>query len=117
MGRALSELREENIAIVGSGMSFHNMKAFRQSGHGGDAKGKQDNELFEDAIQNTVENGSSESLEEWQQFPGATYCHPPGHTEHLMPLLVTAGAGGQDKGKRVVKLDLMGTVVSSYLWS
>ncbi|CAF0824924.1 unnamed protein product [Didymodactylos carnosus] len=115
MGEALSELRNENIAIIGSGMSFHNMKAFQSSG------GKHDeNKLFENALQQSIESGELDKLKNWEQFPGARYCQPQGQAEHFMPLLVAAGAGRENnnsKGKCVAKLELMGTIVSSYLWT
>ncbi|CAF0909959.1 unnamed protein product [Didymodactylos carnosus] len=114
MGRALSSLRDENIAIIGSGMSFHNLRAFFSQ------LPIDNNTPFEDAIQDACESiglERDEKLLKWEKFNEARYAHPVGHAEHFMPLLVAAGAGGDSKGKNVARLPFMGAVVSAYLWS
>ncbi|CAF1385082.1 unnamed protein product [Didymodactylos carnosus] len=114
MGRALSSLRDENIAILGSGMSFHNMRAIF------DQITVEDNTPFEDAIQDACESiglERDEKLRNWEKFNGARYAQPVGHAEHFMPLLVAAGAGGDSKGKSVARLLFKEFVVSAYVWS
>ena len=90
LGEALRPLLDENILVIGSGFSFHNMSAF--SWH---ANGKPDpaNEAFQDWLidantkQTYVE--TREALLNWEHAPSARYCHP--REEHLLPLLVCAG--------------------------
>ena len=89
IGKALSELRKENVLIVGSGLSFHNMSAFMSQNEGAtDVK----NEAFEDWLADTCSNNNvspedrERRLIEWADAPGARYCHP--REEHLLPLHV-----------------------------
>ncbi|MGZ8946989.1 MAG: DODA-type extradiol aromatic ring-opening family dioxygenase, partial [Methylococcaceae bacterium] len=92
VGKALSELRKENVLIVGSGFSFHNLNAFfSQSPDAPDPK----NEAFEDWLIDTCTNSNLSASEretrliEWSNAPFARYCHP--REEHLLPLHVCFG--------------------------
>jgi aromatic ring-opening dioxygenase catalytic subunit (LigB family) len=51
-------------------------------------------------------------LERWAQAPGARESHP--REEHLLPLMVTAGAAGADRGRRAFRDEVMGAVVSAF---
>ena len=100
IGIALQELAKENILIIGSGFSFHNMAKF-------DWKGKnqkdRENDVFQDWLielfsgyhnRNEIEN----KLLHWENAPGGRYCHP--REEHLIPLAVCFGAS--DSKSRIV---------------
>ena len=52
IGRALSALRNDNVLIIGSGLSFHNMQAFFKDSDAPDEK----NEEFETWLINTCTN-------------------------------------------------------------
>ncbi|KAJ3121543.1 hypothetical protein HK098_003608 [Nowakowskiella sp. JEL0407] len=97
IGKALAKLREENIAILGSGLSFHNMRAF----FGGDNRG--DSKAFDTALNAVVTNADTQEMEKmltnWKTLPQALYCHP--REEHLIPLMVVAGASAGERGQRV----------------
>jgi aromatic ring-opening dioxygenase catalytic subunit (LigB family) len=54
----------------------------------------------------------AEALTAWKQAPAARECHP--REEHLLPLLVCAGAAGVDTGQVVYSDKLMGVHVASY---
>jgi len=41
-----------------------------------------------------------EMLLNWEKAPGSRAAHP--HEDHLIPLIVVAGAAGNDVGKRIV---------------
>ena len=95
LGRALSDLRKQNVLVLGSGFSFHNMPAFFSlSSRGPDSR----NEAFQQWLIDTCtrENVSREEREkglvEWETAPNARYCHPL--EEHLMPLHVCCGIAG-----------------------
>lgn len=115
IGKALSELRNENLLIIGSGFSFHNMRAFFQSNGSPDDK----NENFECWLINTCtsnnipENERERKLEQWHDAPFARYCHP--REEHLLPLHVCYGICSS-----TAKLVFDGKVIrkksSAYLW-
>jgi len=114
IGKALAELRKENIAIIGSGFSFHNLQAFSRTGvH--DAK----NEAFEAWLIDTCTNGdlSSEEREtrliEWHHAPYADYCHP--REEHLLPLHVCVGLTSAP-AKLVFNGKILGKKASAFLW-
>ncbi len=117
MGRALAQLRDSNIAIVGSGLAtVHNMRLLQS---GPDAKTKGQIDAFSKALSNAVlikdvdERGRA--LENWRAFPAADLAHLPRRAEHLFPLLVSAGAGGEGEAKMWTD-EAFGNDLVSYYW-
>ena len=111
MGRALAPLRDEGILIVGSGMSFHNLRAL----FGGGALKQSD--AFDQWLTHAVQSPAAERdrlLNAWKEAPFAAFAHP--REEHLMPLMVAAGAGGEVPGKRIFGDTPMDAVISAYRW-
>ena len=91
MGRALAPLRDEGVFIVGSGMTFHNLRAFGP-------QSSQVAESFDSWLRATTVLGQSErdrGLIAWASAPGARQAHE--REEHLLPLMVVAGAAGADR--------------------
>lgn len=91
LGAALHDLTHENILVIGSGFSFHNMRAF--SWQGADTPDPA-NDAFQDWLIEVCTGPLSQEereqrLVEWQKAPSARYCHP--REEHLLPLHVCAG--------------------------
>ncbi len=116
IGKALSELRKENVLIIGSGFSFHNLKAFMsQNTIVPDSK----NEAFEHWLIDTCTNPSfspnerNKRLIEWEGAPFARYCHP--RNEHLLPLHVCCGIC-DSVAKLVFNGDILGKKTSAFLW-
>jgi aromatic ring-opening dioxygenase catalytic subunit (LigB family) len=108
-GRALVPLRDEGVLIVGSGMSFHNLRAYMRPETGERAR------TFDDWLTRAVESPADERtalLAEWRKAPFAAFAHP--REEHLIPLLVAAGAGSHAPGKRVFIDEPMGARISAY---
>lgn len=112
MGRLLAPLRDEGTLIVGSGMTYHNMRGF--NAEGGDAAlrsagfdrwlgetlgGAADGEAGADDA--TEVDDALARLARWREGPFASDCHP--REEHLLPLMVAAGAaavGGDLPGRQ-----------------
>jgi aromatic ring-opening dioxygenase catalytic subunit (LigB family) len=94
IGAALAPLRAENVLIIGSGSSYHNLRAIFAGGEGGSI-------AFDAWLHETVTGVSPAErrarLLQWSQAPNAQLCHP--RSEHLLPLLVAAGAAGEDPGR------------------
>lgn len=95
LGKALRELMDENILVIGSGFSFHNLRAFSWGGIGAPDPA---NEVFQDWLIEVLTGPLSQSererrLIEWEQAPSARYCHP--REEHLLPLHVCTGLAGK----------------------
>lgn len=93
LGRALAPLRDEGIFLIGSGMTFHNLRAF------GDPRARPVAEQFDAWLRGaaTAEPAERERLlVEWARAPAARLAHP--REEHLLPLMVIAGAAGEDRG-------------------
>lgn len=93
VGRALEPLREESVLIVGSGMSFHDLRGFFTR----DARAV--SEAFDAWLQTAATAEPAErgrQLEAWESAPAARRAHP--REEHLLPLMVVAGAAGSDRG-------------------
>lgn len=110
-GRALASLRDEGILIVGSGMSFHNMRGY------GDTRYTPVSEIFDDWLTEAVESPPDERharLRSWAQAPHARDCHPPGAEEHLLPLMVAAGAAQESPGKKVYSERVLETTISAF---
>jgi 4,5-DOPA dioxygenase extradiol len=115
LGKALRELLNENILVIGSGFSFHNLGAFfGQTAGAPDAA----NDAFQDWLIETCCGPLSQSereqrLIEWEQAPSARYCHP--REEHLLPLHVCLGMMGRPA---VVAFDdqILGKRAVAFLW-
>ena len=95
LGRALTKVRQENLLIIGSGFSFHNMRAFDFAGR----ETRDDrNDMFQDWLIETCTRADlshderEARLAAWDDAPAARYCHP--REEHLMPLHVCCGLAG-----------------------
>lgn len=107
-GKALAPLRDEGILILGSGMSFHNLRAM------GDPRVAAPSREFDSWLTAAAEAAPAArelELANWGDAPWARLCHP--REEHLLPLMVAAGAsaegGKQDYGELV-----LGGAVSAY---
>ena len=106
IGRALAPLRDEGVLIVGSGMSFHDLRAFRA----GRGRAAVIAEAFDAALGRVVTAAPATrdaGLTRWAALPSARDAHP--REEHLLPLMVAAGAAGADRG-RVTFNDTFGGV-------
>jgi 4,5-DOPA dioxygenase extradiol len=88
IGKALRELMHENILVVGSGFSFHNMNAFSWDGTNepDPANDTFQNWLIETSVGPMPQSEREQRLIEWSKVPSARYCHP--REEHLLPLHV-----------------------------
>lgn len=91
IGRALRALLDENILVIGSGFSFHNMGAFIwEGGRRTDAANDGfQNWLIETCTSPLSSSDRQQRLIEWQKAPSARYCHP--REEHLLPLHICVG--------------------------
>jgi aromatic ring-opening dioxygenase catalytic subunit (LigB family) len=109
IGGALAPLRDEGIFIVGSGDTFHNMREFRRLS-------APDKMLKFEAWLTKVVTGDATArdamLERWEEAPHARYSHP--REEHLLPLMVIAGAAGADAGIVTWSGDFMGSRQTGY---
>jgi len=110
-GQALQSLRQEGVLIIGSGMSFHNMRGY------GDAKFTAPSERFDDWLTDIVAADAEtrwSALANWSKAPYATASHPLGAEEHLLPLMVAAGAAGNDKGDKIYSEQVLKTQLSAF---
>jgi aromatic ring-opening dioxygenase catalytic subunit (LigB family) len=108
-GRALEPLRDQGVLIVGSGMSWHNLRAFMNP------ETLDRSRQFDDWLTNAVEASPAERddlLPRWAEAPFARFAHP--REEHLIPLMVAAGAAGNDSGRCIFNDAPMQAVNSAY---
>mgnify|MGYP002777721176 CR=1 FL=1 len=108
IGRALAPLRDEGVLIVGSGMSYHNLREFFRSD--GRTAETFDAWLSEAAVQAPEER--DRRLVRWAEAPAARRAHP--REEHLLPLMVIAGAAGEDRGAVAYRGTMLGNRLSGY---
>jgi aromatic ring-opening dioxygenase catalytic subunit (LigB family) len=108
LGRALAPLREQGVLIVGSGMSYHNL-ADMFSGRGAEAAAAFDAWLAE-AVEDPATREAS--LANWREAPGGAASHP--REEHLIPLMVAAGAAQGDRGVRSFSESIGGKAISGF---
>ena len=118
LGKSLAPLRNKNVLIIGSGLSFHNLKAFFNPSFG---NGNESEEfakwLIETCATDTLTAEEREQrLIEWQKAPHARFCHP--REEHLLPLHVCYGiACAQTPLAEVVfNQEIMGKRATGLLW-
>jgi aromatic ring-opening dioxygenase catalytic subunit (LigB family) len=109
IGRALAPLRDEGVFIIGSGMTFHDLRAF------GDPRAGPVSETFDAWLRETATlapEARDARLLEWARAPAARQAHP--REEHLLPLMVVAGAAGSDVGTLAYNGTFMGLRLSAY---
>ncbi len=109
LGRALRPLRDQGVLIVGSGMSYHNLRETFGP------RGVADSEAFDEWLCQTTAASPEERarrLIDWRAAPGAIACHPQG--DHLIPLHVVAGAAGDDIGRQTYSDRLLGKAISAF---
>lgn len=107
IGRALAPLRDEGVLIVGSGSSFHNFAHF-----GSPLAGP-----FDDWLNEVVRSPASvrdEALTHWQDGPHARIAH--GREEHLIPLMVAAGAADDRPARPLFRGTVLDTPMSCWFF-
>jgi len=113
LGRALAPLRDEGVLIIGSGMSYHNMRGY------GDARSTPIAAEFDRWLAETVALPADERnqrLADWATAsgPAGRLSHPPRAEEHLLPLHVVAGAAGDGVGRQVFTDNVMAVDISAF---
>jgi len=117
IGQALQPLKEQNVLVIGSGFSFHNMQAFFAENT---SETKKLNHAFEDWLLNTCANTNyseqerMQRLVDWANALGARFCHP--REEHLLPLHVCYGYA-QAASTESFSVEILGKKASFYYWS
>lgn len=89
LGRALAPLRDQGVYLLGSGNSFHNLRAFFAD----DPAAVAASERFDAWLAEAVTSKDAAELARWKEAPDARFCHP--REEHLIPLMVAAGAASE----------------------
>jgi aromatic ring-opening dioxygenase catalytic subunit (LigB family) len=115
LGRAIAPLRDEDVLIVGSGLSYHNLREFFSPRGWGPSR------EFDGWLNGVLLGGDpdhrSKLLAGWEAAPSARAAHP--REEHLLPLMVAVGAAGDDVARLSYhqKDFLGGLTVSNYCFS
>jgi aromatic ring-opening dioxygenase catalytic subunit (LigB family) len=107
-GRALAPLRHEGVLILATGMSFHNMRGYN------DPRSTAPSQEFDQFLADAIAKPAAEranDLESWAAAPAARYAHP--REEHLLPLLVAAGASDA-AGERIYNELVLKTAISAF---
>jgi aromatic ring-opening dioxygenase catalytic subunit (LigB family) len=109
VGRALAPLRDEGVLIIGSGLSFHNLRTM--TGSGGEAPSA----AFDEWLGTTLAADPEERttvLREWAKAPAARLAHP--EEDHLIPLMVVVGAAEDEPAARTYhQRDFFGRITAS----
>ena len=108
-GRLLAPLRDEGVLIVGSGLSYHNLRLLN-------AAGTVPSQQFDAWLQQTLTASPADErasrLVQWESAPAARIAHA--REDHLIPLMVAVGAAHDEAGACVYHEDLfMGVVAAS----
>ena len=108
-GRALAPLRDEGVLIVGSGMSYHNLRGFGPNFTG---PSEQFDAWLTGAVGLADAEERCEALTRWEEAPHAHTAHPK--EGHLIPLMVAAGAAEGDAGRSIFRDHVMDVAISAY---
>jgi aromatic ring-opening dioxygenase catalytic subunit (LigB family) len=112
IGRALEPLRAEGVLIVGSGMSYHNLRDLFSDDPRVMRAAEDFDRWLTDAVTESDPAARERKLAAWHQAPGARASHP--RPEHLIPLMIAAGAAGEDLGRVTYNEPLLGKPVSGF---
>jgi aromatic ring-opening dioxygenase catalytic subunit (LigB family) len=108
VGRALAPLRDEGVFMIGSGMTFHNLRAF--SPQAAPAAEAFDHWLRESVTLDEAQR--NEKLTRWAEAPAARIAQP--REDHLVPLMVIAGAAGADRATVPYNGTIVGLRLSAF---
>ena len=108
-GRLLAPLRDEGVLIIGSGLSYHNLRLLN-------AAGTVPSQQFDAWLQQTLTAATpverDAQLLQREQAPSARIAHA--REDHLIPLMVAVGAAHDEADTCVYHEDLfMGVVAAS----
>ncbi len=95
LGRALAPLRDEGVLIVGSGLSYHNLRLFG-------AGAREPSAAFDAWLNGALMDEPAKrtaQLIAWEAAPSARICHP--EEDHLVPLMAAVGAAESEAATRV----------------
>jgi len=92
VGRALEPLTEEEVLIVASGHTTHNLRDWMMHRQGGDPLPYA--QAFATWLHDTLASRSTDALVTYRDTaPGATRAHPT--EEHFLPIFIAIGAAGE----------------------
>ncbi len=117
IGEALQGLDYDDLLIIGSGFSFHNMRAFfiPESPDMHAANAAFQNWLEETCMSKELpEEERRTRLQHWAEAPSARYCHP--REEHLLPLHVCYGIAGR-AADEYIATTILGKASGMYAWT
>ena len=117
IGQALQGLDQENVLIIGSGFSFHNLPAFfAPETPAATAKNRAFDQWLGETIASSslTESERQHRLMNWDTAPHARFCHP--REEHLLPLHVCYGATRRAATQHI-QLQILRKQASLFLWS
>ncbi len=119
LGKAIDWLRQENVIIFGSGMSFHNLRAFSSKQMDSQNKCAEFDRWLIDTCTRAdlLKDEQERRLVQWENAPSARFCHP--REEHLLPLHVCYGSACRETpvAKVVFNEEVLGKRVTGFLWA
>jgi len=108
LGRALAPLRDEGVMIVGSGLSYHNLRLF---GPGARVPSEAFDAWLGEVLTHAPDTRTAEVLD-WETAPHARTCHA--QEDHLVPLFTALGAAESEPATMIYHdVGLMGGVTAS----
>jgi 4,5-DOPA dioxygenase extradiol len=116
IGRALAPLRDENILLLGSGYTYHNMHGFFHPSSATYEASTTFNDWLKQVLLTEDPTHRLSSLQQWEQAPGARASHP--REEHLLPLFMVAAAASSEPPQLIFETSAGNGehAVSSYLF-
>jgi aromatic ring-opening dioxygenase catalytic subunit (LigB family) len=112
IGRALAPLREDGVLILATGMSYHNLRSFFSNDPRATAASEAFDSWLGEAVCAPDAAERDRRLIAWESAPAARLCHP--QEEHLIPLMVAAGAAGSDRAIRPYSDQVLGKALSGF---
>lgn len=112
IGRALAPLREDGVLILATGMSYHNLRGFFSNDPRATAASEAFDAWLEQAVVEAEPAERERRLIAWETAPAARQCHP--QEEHLLPLMVAAGAAGSDRAIHAYSDKVLGKALSGF---
>jgi len=111
LGRAIASLRSEGILILGSGLSYHNLRRFNDSGA---SASREFDQWLNETLRESDLQKRAERLIRWTEAPSARLAHPT--ADHFVPLMVAFGAAERESARTIYHEDRFfgGLTVSSF---